>query len=193
MVGAVEGCLFGEVELLDAGKETVGGVEEAGGLETAPAVEHLGVGLGVALGYLAGYMAGKGWQDGGHAKFALAGKDFALQVALAVDPRLGQGAAEGVKVGHAVPGEVCGAAEVGAYLVVGHPHLAPHLLPHGFLTREGKGHVDSVEGHPVNEAFPLGPLPPRHGVAIGAVIEEETQRHIAPAHNLVWHTDKVFG
>ena len=127
-------------------------------------------------------MPSKGWQHGCHVQLAFACQYFLLQFLLPVNPALWQRTTKTVEVGHAVPREVCGTAEIGAYFVVGHPHLAPYFLPHSLLPRKSQRHVHAVERHPINETLPLPPLPPHHGVAVGAVVEEESGWHSAFAH-----------
>ena len=63
--------------------------------------------------------------------------------------------------------------EVGADFVVGEAETGPYALPYGLLSRNGERHRNAVEGHPVDEPFPILPLPPWHRVSESAVIEEE--------------------
>ena len=55
--------------------------------------------------------------------------------------------------------------------------LRPDIKPHLLLTGDSQGHGDTLEGHPVDKPLPVSPLPVRHTVAEGAVVEEEPLRH----------------
>ena len=193
MIGAIKGGLLFQILALDDGKKAVGRVHEISGFEAAPTAELLYFGLGKAQGYLPGHMAGKSRQNGCHAQFALAGHDLLLQLFLLVDPSLRQRASKTVEIGHAVPRQVGGTAEIGTYLVVVHAHLTPDLLPYCLLPRQGQGHIYPIEGHPVDEPLPLLPLPPHHGVAIRAVVEKETDRHLALMGDLARHRGQHRG
>ena len=59
----------------------------------------------------------------------------------------------------------------------------PNFLPNGFLPGDGQRQVHPLQRHPVNQALPVFPLPPGHGVTEGAVIQEETLRDQRPSHN----------
>ena len=144
-----------------------------GGLETAPRAQLLDVGLGVHLGEPFGHVSGEGGQHRRHVELALAGDDLLLQCLLSLQPRHRQRTAEAVEVGHAVPRQVRRTGEVAADLLVRHPELLPHFVPDGLLSGDGERHVDAVQRHPVDEPLPLRPFPPRHRVAVGAVVQEE--------------------
>ena len=122
-------------------------------------------------------MTCKGGQHGTHVQGALTLHDALLQGRLVIEPLFGQGAAPAVDVGHAMPGHVGRAGEVGAHLLVAHAQPGPHVVPHRFLSRDGQRQIHAVQSHPVDEAFPVAPLPEGHRVAPSAVVEEETLRH----------------
>ena len=170
MVRAEKGYLLIHKGLLYFRKEWVGGVEEVGGLETAPRAQLLDVGLRVHLGEPFGHVPGKGGQHRRHIELALAGDDLLLQLLLPLQPRHRQRTAEAVQVCHTVPRQVRRTGEITANLLVGHPELPPHLVPDGLLSRDGERHIDTVQRHPVDKPLPLRPLPPRHRVAVGAVV-----------------------
>ena len=65
-------------------------------------------------------------------------------------------------------------SEVAADFLVGEAKLTPYLIPYGFLSGDGQRQVDAVQSHPVDEMLPLFPIPPGHGVAKSAVVQEET-------------------
>jgi len=83
---------------------------------------------------------------------------------------LWEGAEKSVEVAHSVPRQVGGSREVGPDLFVGHAEIFPHFLPNGLLTGNGQGHVDAVQRHPIDETFPIVPLPPKHGIAKSTVV-----------------------
>jgi hypothetical protein len=70
-----------------------------------------------------------------------------------------------------------GTSEVRAYLFVGQAQLLPYIIPNGFLSRDSQWYVDAVQSHPIDEMFPVAPLPPRHGIAEGAIVQEEAVRY----------------
>ena len=69
------------------------------------------------------------------------------------------------------------AGEMCTYLFVTEAETSPDSLPDSLLTGGGKGYVDSIQRHPVYEAFPLLPSPPRHRVAESAIVKVEPPRH----------------
>ena len=115
----------------------------------------------------------KSREYGLHPKLPFPAKDLLLKPGLRVNPGLRQGAVNSVDVAHAVPWQMGGAREEASDFVVGEAVLFPDLLPDGFLSGDGQGHIYAAEGHPVYEAFPLLPLPPGHLVSECAVVEEE--------------------
>ena len=122
-------------------------------------------------------MASKRRQHGSHIQLTLALEDALLQLGLSVDPSLGKWSLPTVDIDHALPRKMGRTSKECTYLLIGHAVLAPYLLPYGLLTGDGKGHVDAVERHPVDEALPLFPLPPGHRIAEGAIVQEEPDGH----------------
>ena len=78
-------------------------------------------------------VSGKGWQHGTHAQLPFPTENPLLQLFLAINPTLRQGAVHAIDVAHAVPWEVGRAGEPGANLVVRQAEPAPNFLPDGFL------------------------------------------------------------
>ena len=180
VVGAEEARLLLQKHLLDFGIERVLAVEEVGAVlvgKAVPLAQVLDVGIGVQCLELARHVACKGGKHGAHAQCALARQYELLQGCLALEPLLGQGSAPAVDVRHAVPGQVDGACEIAAHLLIGHAQTGPHVVPHAFLAGDGQRHVDTVEGHPVDEALPVFPLPEGHRVAEGAVVQKKSLWH----------------
>ena len=187
MVRAVHLGLLLEEILLDAGEDGVRRIEVGATVllvEIAPAVHLRGADAGENLLKVCGNMACEGWKHGRHVQLALPLEDLLLQLCLSVNPALRQRPLPAVDVYHALPRQMGRPGEVGAYLLVGHAILAPYFLPDRFLSCDGERHVDAVQSHPVDEAFPLFPFPPRHGVAEGAVVEEESNGHFHLARDL---------
>ena len=130
-------------------------------------------------------MPGEGRKDRFHVKGALALEDLFLKLGLPVDPTLRERSLPTVEVAHPLPREMGGSYEERADLLVGEAVLAVHFLPDCLLACDGKRHIDAVEGHPVDESLPLLPFPPGHGIAEGAVVEEEPLGDIGrSAHRL---------
>ena len=121
-------------------------------------------------------MTGKGRQDGSHVQGTLAGHNLFLKRFLMLEPGIRKIALPGVEVGHAVPGQMCRSGEIVPDLLFIEPQTGPHLEPYRLLTGDGQRHVDAVERHPVDEMLPFLPLPPGHGIAKGAIVQEETLR-----------------
>ena len=138
-------------------------------------------------------MSSKSRKYGGHTQFAFTGYNLALKVALPVNPGLWQRTAKAIKISHTVPRKMRRPAKVGTNLIVGHTHFFPNLLPHRLLSREGKGHVNAIQGHPIYKTFPFRPFPPYHRITVCAVIEKKSHRNFAAIQNRLLHTWKVFG
>mmetsp|Transcript_24420 Transcript_24420/g.92230 ORF Transcript_24420/g.92230 Transcript_24420/m.92230 type:complete len:253 (-) Transcript_24420:83-841(-) len=82
-----------------------------------------------------------------------------LQLRLALDPVLVQGAPPCHDVAHALPRQECRSGKPLAHLRVGHPDLEPKLLPDQLLAGERQRKVHTVERKPVELALPPGPVP----------------------------------
>ena len=119
----------------------------------------------------------KSREYGLHPKLSFPANDLFLKLSLRVNPGLRQGTVNSVDVAHAVPWQMGGAREEASDFVVGEAVLFPDLLPDGFLSGYCKRHVHPVQRHPVDEALPVLPLPPYHGIAEGAVVKEKPLRH----------------
>ena len=55
--------------------------------------------------------------------------------------------------------------------------LRPDVKPHLLLAGNSQRHGDTLKSHPVDQALPVSPLPVRHAVAEGAVVEEKPLRY----------------
>ena len=180
VVGAEQACLLLKEHALDAAVERILAVEEIGAVllvKASPPSQGLNVGLGVQVTQGAWHMPGKCWQNGAHVQRPLTLDDALLQCGLLLQPLLRQRSTPTVNVGHAVPRQVSRSREVGAHLLIAHAHAGPHVIPHRLLSRDGERQVHAVQGHPIDEAFPVLPLPERHRVAPSAIVEEKTLRH----------------
>ena len=76
-----------------------------------------------------------------------------------------------------MPRQVGRPREIGAHLLIAHAQTGPHVVPYGFLPCDGERQVHTIQRHPVDEAFPVLPLPEGHCVAPRAVVQEEALRH----------------
>ena len=117
-------------------------------------------------------MACKALQNWSHAQTPLTGKNLLLEFLLTFNPPLRQRTAKPVDIAHPPPRQVSGTDKEVVYLLLGQAHIVKDFLPDGFLTGDGQRHVNPVHGHIVDHLFPAGPIPPRHRIAEGAVIEE---------------------
>ena len=173
-------CLLLEEQTLDAGVQRILAVEEIGAvlfIEASPATQCLDVGIREQFTQCPRDVTRKSGQHGTHIQRAFTFHDALLQGGLILKPLLGQRAAPAIDVGHAVPRQVSGTCEIGAHLLVGHAQFGPHVVPYRFLPRDCQRQVHAIERHPVDEAFPVSPLPERHRVAPGAVVEEKALWH----------------
>ena len=181
MVGAVKPGLLFEKFFLDDGELRVHRAEEGAAVlvcKSSPIADAEGVKLlRASLGKGGRHVAGESRKYRLHTQRALALQDAFLQLCLAIYPLLRERTLPAVKVAHSLPRQMGRSHEELANLLIAHPVLTVNLLPDCLLTGDGKRHIDSVEGHPVDEALPLVPIPPRHSVAEGAVVEEEPLRH----------------
>ena len=148
--------------------------------KTAPAGDVRNGSLRIQALELCGDMTGEGRQHRAHAQLPLPPDYLLLQSFLAVYPALRQRAVHPVYVAHAVPGQMRRTGEPGPDFLVRKPVGAPDLLPYGLLPRDSQGQVDTLQGHPVYQVLPFPPAPPGHGVAEGAVVQEEAFRHQGP-------------
>ena len=176
MAGAEFLFLFFQKFHLDLAEERILGIDEAWipGIAAAPA-DLADLHLGADPLERPRHMAGEGGQDRFHAQRAFAGDNAPGQGKLAVDVGLRERSLPAVEVAHAVPRQVRRAGEeILADLVVGQAVGEPDLLPDRFAAALRQRHGDPLERHPVDEPFPVLPLPPGIGVAEGAVVVEET-------------------
>ena len=160
--------------------QRVFGVEEIGLVilpETVPRIETLDVGFREKFGKLLGHMASEGRKHRAHVQRTLARQNLLLEHHLTIEPLLGQRSAPHINVCHTVPREIHRTCEITAHLLVGHAHAAPHIVPHAFLTSDGKRHIHAIECHPVDHTLPVVPVEKWHSVAKCAVIEEEAFWH----------------
>ena len=176
VVSAVNlGFLLHEL-LLNLGIKFAHGIQEGAGifvLIARPGFQLRERSVRVQAGELARNVACEGGQHRLHVQLPLAGGNLLLQLQLAVQPHLREGGKPAVDVLHAVPGQVGGTGEVIAYFFIREAHLGPNLVPDALLAGDGQRQVHAVQGHPVNEMLPIGPLPPGHGIAVSAVVQEE--------------------
>ena len=176
VVGTVYFGLFLHELLLDDREERVHRVQEVRivfQVESRPVAHPLDLRLRIDPVQLRRHVAGEGRQNGLHVQLPLPGDDLLLEFRLAVQPGHRQRAAPVVDVQHPVPRQVRRAGEIGADFLVGQAQLGPDLIPDGLLAGDGEGQVDALQGHPVDEVFPVVPLPPRHGIAERAVVQEK--------------------
>ena len=180
VVGAKEASLLLQEFALDFRIQWVFGVEEIGLVilpEAVPRVETLDVGFRKKFGELLGHMAGESRKHRAHVQRTLARQNLLLEHHLTIEPLLGQRSAPHINVCHAVPREIHRTCEITAHLLIGHAHATPHIVPHAFLTSDGKRHIHAIECHPVDHTLPVVPIEKRHSVAECAVIEEEAFWH----------------
>ena len=130
--------------------------------------------LGVDALQRFGHEAGEGVVDGRHAEFVHAVDDLVLEGDGLVVEGLREVAVQLRHVTHAEPGQVGAAGHEVADLLVGHAHLLPYAGEDGLAADGRKGHVESVQGHPVQLALPVLPFPVGHGVAERADIHVVT-------------------
>ena len=177
VTGAVKFFLLFEEDLLNLTEKRIFRVEEPAsvfGLEAVPFGHFLDGGLRVEFLELGGNMAIEGRKDRFHPQFPFAAEDFLLKFFLSVYILLRQRAVPAVDVHHPVPRQERRAGEALAGLVGRNAEMLPDLEQDALLAGDVQRHSHAVEGHPVNHMFPLLPAPPRHGVSVGAVVEEES-------------------
>ena len=152
--------------------ESLGGrVKDVGTCEAAPTALIVGSDACLCC-EVAGHHAAETRQHGVHAQFAHAAQNLACQLFLARVPPLGVRTAPTFEVVHAPPGLEAGTRHEGigfrlAVVVL----LRQQTLPHHVQTDNLQGHVDAVQGHPVDFLLPAFPRPGGHGVGEGAIVE----------------------
>ena len=180
MVRSIDLRLLLDELLLDFGEQVAHRVQEGAGifrLVTGPVLVLGDRRIRIQAGDLPRNVAGEGRQDRLHVQFALPGRDLLLELQLTIQPAVRKRTEPAVDILHPVPRQVRRTGEVIPYLLVGQAHFGPDLVPDGLLARDGQREIDSVQGHPVDEMLPVGPLPPGHRVPVGAVVQEETVFH----------------
>ena len=141
------------------------------------------------------HVASEGLKHRAHSKAALPLQNLLLELHLVVYPVLRKRAVIVVDVAHTVPRKMGRTGEIRAYFLVRKAVPAPDLLPHRLLAGVRQRHINAVEGHPVDEPFPILPLPPRHRVAEGAIVEEKPVLYICThAHGSIdgRHIGRIF-
>ena len=190
MVGAIELGLLVNEFLLNLRIQRVERVEELAptdAVEACPVAQRSQRRIRVKPRDARRHMTSKARQHRLHVQLALTSNDLLLQGLLILEPRHGQWSTPSVNVLHAVPRQMRRTREVAADFLVGETEVAPHLIPHTLLSRDGQRKVDAVERHPIDEVFPLRPVPPGQGVTESAVIQEETIGHTCTQANLYGH------
>ena len=152
------------------GEMAVGGEQEAGALELAPAT---GVGDGPAFlgGDVVGHHAAIAWQHGRHAEFAHTGEDILGKRFLPRVPPVFVRSAPAFEVVHQPPGLEARTGYESIDFRKGVAELFEHVFPHYVRANEGERHVDAVERHPVDFLLPAFPRPKGHGIRECAVVE----------------------
>ena len=97
-----------------------------------------------------------------------------LEFNLAFVPGIGERSVEGIEVSHPVPRQMCRSGKESIRLLGTEAELHPHSFGNGLACYAGKGHIHSVQGHPVQLIGPSVPIPICAGVAEGADIQEIT-------------------
>ena len=133
-------------------------------------------------------MACKTRQNGLHGQLTFTSQNLFLQQFLVTQPSVGQRTLKSIDIRHAVPSQVCRSGEIVLYIVFVQADFLPHFQPNGFLSGDGKRHVDAIESHPVNHTLPIVPFPIRHSVAKSAIVQEETTfAHCSTLHLFLRH------
>ena len=194
MVCAEHAALFIEKRLLQLVEARVGRRQEVRTIcrpETTPLPDLGYPRLGVQPLVVEGHAAVEGRQHGPHAKLPLTLQYAPLQVGLSVNPRLRQRTLPTVDVEHTVPRKMGRPREEARQMAVGQPFASPNALPHSLGARDGQRHRHAVQCHPINQPLPVGPPPPRHGVAERTIVEEETLGHARPARHGAAHAGQL--
>ena len=119
------------------------------------------------------HVSRKGRQHRLHIESPFTREYFLLQFLLPVQPLFRQRTVPAIYVCHSMPWQIGRPRKIASYLVVGHTEFLPYIVPHGFLSRNCQWHVDSIEGHPVDEWFPFFPTEEGYRISVSAIIEEK--------------------
>ena len=149
----------------------LGRVKDVGTCEAAPTALVVGSDARL-LCEIAGHHAAETRQYGVHAQFAHTAQNLACQLFLALVPPRRVRAAPTFEVVHAPPSLEAGTRHEGIGFRLGIVVLLrQQTLPHHVQTDNLQGHVDAVQGHPVDFLLPAFPGPGGHGVGEGAIVE----------------------
>ena len=115
-------------------------------------------------------------------QLAQTGRDAPVQVGPLGIPRLGIGTAPPFEVVHVPPGQECGSGDEPAGLLRGIAQALQQVVPDGLHTRDVEHEVDAVQRHPVDLPLPARPVPKRHRIGIGAIVQiiAQVARRLAP-------------
>ena len=122
-------------------------------------------------------MAVERCKDRPHIELSLPFKDLLLKFRLRIYPSLWKRTIKMVDIVHSMPRKMCRTSEISKNLLISHTMLFPNLLPYSLYSGISQRHIHSIESHPVNESFPISPLPPYHSIAESTVIKEESILH----------------
>ena len=106
-----------------------------------------------------------------HAEGTHALHDAFLKVGAVGVPLFAVGASPAFEVVHQPPSLECRAGNEFIGLFIRIAQTAQCVAPHHVGACHGQRHVDAVKCHPVNLLFPAVPVPERHRVGVGAVVQ----------------------
>ena len=122
-------------------------------------------------------------QNRRHAQLALPGQNFFGEVLVPVDPALRQRPAPAVQAAHPLKRQIGRSGQKRADLLVTHAQAPADRPPHRLLAGHRQRHVHAVQGHPVDQGFPLVPVVPGQRIAKAAVVQKITvSRPANPPH-----------
>ena len=143
-------------------------------VETAPLAHGVNLRFRINLLQLSRHMTCKSRKNRSHIKLALASQNLFLQSFLLHQPIFRKRTLPIIHIRHTVPRQLSRAGKISANFFVRQSHLCPYFIPNRLLPRNSQRHSHPVQSHPVDQTFPILPLPIGHCITKRTIVQEET-------------------
>ena len=161
---------------VDLGEHRVGRINRYDRGEAAPPFTADEAAPGIKPGERLRHVSAEAGQDRFHSPGPLPFEDASAEREMRSDPRRRQRPGVAVQIVHILPRQESRAGEEGENLLPAQTEVQERAQVNSLDPGDGQRHVDAVQRHEVDLAFPARPLPPDHRVAEGAVIQAGPQR-----------------
>ena len=114
----------------------------------------------------------KSGQHRGNSKLPHAPVDFSRQCDAVLIPLFGKTLPESGEISHKKPGIVNRPGQILIHILLFHPKLQEGFPDHGFLPGQAQRQIYPAQSHQIQFLFPSLPIPERHGIRIGTIIQK---------------------